>query len=70
MAGGQSLDAGAGPVLFPGDKLIVDLHRGGGDVLQKVDEHRAGPAGGGDMKRLLENTGKLITAAITKNKKT
>ena len=57
MAGGQSLDAGAGPVLFPGDELIVDLHRGGGDVLQKVDEHRAGPSRGGHGEGLAHDVG-------------
>ena len=57
VAGGQGLDAGAGPVLLPGNELIVDLHRGGGDVLQKVDKHRAGPSRGGHGKGLAHHVG-------------
>ena len=34
-------------MLRAGKRLVVDHDVGGGDIFQKVDEHRAGPAGGG-----------------------
>ena len=53
----QLPDAAAGAVLLPGDELIVDHSGGEGDVLQKVDEHRAGPASGSHGKGLTHHVG-------------
>ena len=57
VAGGQGPDGGAGAVLIPGDKFIVDLHIGSGDVFQKVNEHRAGTASGCHRKGLTHHIG-------------
>ena len=53
----QFPDAVGGAVLGPGDELIVDHGVEEGDILQKVDEHRAGPAGGRHGKRLTHHVG-------------
>ena len=53
----QLADAVRPPVLIPGDELIVDHGVEECDILQKVDEHRAGPAGGRHGKGLAHHIG-------------
>ena len=57
VAAGQGPETAALPVLGPGDKFVVDLHVGEGDIFHKVDEHRTGPAGGRHGEGLAHHVG-------------
>ena len=47
-------------VLLLGEGLVVDHHVQAGDVFQKVDEHRAGPAHGGHGEGLPDDVGDVV----------
>ena len=57
VAGVDAADAVALAVLTPGNELVVHQLTGRGDVLQKVDEHRAGAAAGGHGEGLTHHIG-------------